>query len=275
MQCVKMEVEDCAFDWLKSVETYTSDQLDSAFQDIDFAFLVGAMPRTKGMERSDLLSRNGKIFKDQGEALSRYAKKSVKVLVVGNPCNTNCLIAMHHAKDIPNEQFFAMTMLDEHRAKYQLAQRAGIHTTDVGQLFIYGNHSATQFPDFENSGVNIDISDTWWFETYVPMIQTRGAAVINARGASSAASAAHAAIETARRLVLESVQPFSVAKYSKGECGSPDGLIVSMPCYFDAGMCKADETYTHSERAQQLIAASYQELLDEYEQVKAMGLIGS
>lgn len=270
---VMMEIEDCAFEWLQSVHCYSSDLLDKAFHDIDFAFLIGAMPRTKGMERSDLLSRNGAIFKEQGEALSKFAKKSVKVLVVGNPCNTNCLIAAHHAKDIPNEQFFAMTMLDENRAKYQLAKRLGVHSSDVQQLFIYGNHSATQFPDFENSGMQVNVEDSWWYETYVPMIQNRGASVINARGASSAASAAHAAVQTARNLVLESPQPFSVAKYSKGEAGSPKGLIVSMPCYFEEGECMVDDQYAHSLEAQKLINLSYSELEEEFNQVKALGLL--
>lgn len=270
---VMMEIEDCAFERLLSVNSFASHQLDQAFKDIDFAFLIGASPRKAGMERSDLLEKNGEIFKEQGEALSEYAKPSVEVLVVGNPCNTNCLIASSHAKNIPHEQFFAMTMLDENRARMQIAIKENISLSDVGQCFIYGNHSATQYPDYENIKHKTDTNDAWWQEAFVPMIQTRGAEVIKARGASSAASAAHAAIKTAHLIVNRSKSAFSVARISNGEYGSPQGLIVSMPTYFDGSSWQTDTAYEHSEVAKRFIAKSYEELQSEYEQVKALGFI--
>lgn len=270
---VMMEIEDCAFERLTSVQGFASDQLDQGFKAIDFAFLIGASPRKAGMERSDLLEKNGEIFKEQGEALSQYAKSSVEVLVVGNPCNTNCLIASHHAKNIPSEQFFAMTMLDENRARMQIAIKEGVALADVGQCFIYGNHSATQYPDYENTKHSVDMQDAWWQDDFVPIIQTRGAAVIKARGASSAASAAHAAIKTAHFIVSKSKASFSVARVSSGEYGSPEGLVVSMPTYFDGNGWQTDTKYQHSEIAKRYIEASYQELQSEYEQVKVLGFI--
>ncbi|MCP8352603.1 malate dehydrogenase [Candidatus Synchoanobacter obligatus] len=270
---VVMEMEDCAWSHMLSVEAFSSDALDQGFKDIDFAFLVGASPRTKGMERADLLSKNGNIFKVQGQALSDYAKPSVEVLVVGNPCNTNCLIAMKHARNIPDTQFYAMTMLDEHRARYQISRRLNVAIDAVKEVFIYGNHSATQFPDYENAKPAVDHSDPWWQETFVPMIQTRGAAVIQARGASSAASAAYAAAQTAQFIVQKSDQPFSVARLSMGDYGSPEDLIVSVPSYFKDGICTAYGKYTHSESASALIQASYDELQAEYDQVLELGLI--
>lgn len=273
LQGVIMEIEDCAFERLLSVKSFASNQLDQGFKDIDFAFLIGASPRKAGMERSDLLEKNGEIFKEQGEALSEYAKQSVEVLVVGNPCNTNCLIASHHAQSIPQEQFFAMTMLDENRARMQIAIKEGVALNDVGQCFIYGNHSATQYPDYENTKHTVDTNDAWWQDEFVPMIQTRGAEVIKARGASSAASAAHAAIKTAHLIVNRSKVPFSVAKVSNGEHGSPSGLVVSMPTYYDGSSWQSDTKYPHSEIAKRLIEKSYQELQSEYEQVKALGFI--
>ena len=270
---VMMEIEDMAFPLLSKVNAFMSHDLENGFKDIDFAFLVGASPRGKGMERSDLLEKNGHIFKEQGKALSAYAKHSVNVLVVGNPCNTNCLIAMHHASQIPNTQFYAMMMLDENRAKFQIAKRQGIAIDEVNDVFIYGNHSSTQFPDFENAVPALDLSDAYWLNEFVPMIQTRGAAVIQARGASSAASAAHAAIQTAYAIVTQSSEPFSVARISKGEHGAPKGLIVSIPSFYEGGECKAYGEFKHSDKAAALIKASYQELADEYEQVKSMGLL--
>lgn len=270
---VMMEIEDMAFPHLVSMNAFSSEQLSSGFADIDFAFLVGASPRGKGMERSDLLAKNASIFKEQGKALSMYAKQSVNVLVVGNPCNTNCLIAMTHAKSIPNSQFYAMTMLDENRARYQIAKRLGIRVADAKDIYIYGNHSSTQFPDFENSNLPIDTSDAWWLDEFVPMIQTRGAEVINARGASSAASAAHAAIATAARIVNQSSTPFSVARLTGGEYGAPKDLVVSIPSVYQDGKCVAYGQFSHSEAALTLIQASYDELAAEFEQVKRMGFL--
>lgn len=272
---VIMELEDGAYPLLSSVLACSDDELDIGFKDIDFAFLVGSMPRQKGMERSDLLEKNGKIFTKQGAALGRYAKQSVNVLVVGNPCNTNCLIAMHHAASIPNGQFYAMTMLDEHRARTQAAKHLQVSIQDLEGLHIYGNHSATQYPDYENiriNGQSIDYDD-WFDTTLVPMIQQRGAEVIKARGASSAASAAHAAITTAKHIVNQSVVPFSVAKISQGEYQSPIGLIVSMPCVFENGICQAFNGYRHSSKALEYMTRSYDELRHEYELVQRMGLI--
>ena len=201
---------------------------------IDFAFLVGAFPRLAGMERKDLLAKNGLIFKTQGEALGAYAKPSVQTLVVGNPCNTNCLIALTHAKNIPSNQFYAMTLLDEFRASYQLAKMCQVSVTSISDLYIYGNHSATQFPDYTNAKVNDQlitrVLDQSWLEaTFVPMIQQRGASVIKARGSSSAASAARAAAETARHIWSQSETPFSVAVLSSGCYGAPEGIVVSAP----------------------------------------------
>lgn len=275
VQGVIMELEDGAYPLLASVSAYSDEELDVGFKEIDFAFLVGSMPRQKGMERSDLLEKNGKIFTKQGKALGQFAKKSVKVLVVGNPCNTNCLIAMQHAESIPNEQFFAMTMLDEHRAKSQVAKHLQVSINDIEGLHIYGNHSATQYPDYENIRVHgAKIKEDDWFEsTFIAMIQQRGAEVIQARGASSAASAAHAAITTAKHIINQSRIPFSVAKISHGEFHSPEGLVVSMPCIFEDGICKAFSGFQHSSHALKHMMYSYDELRNEYQQVKQMGLI--
>lgn len=268
LQSVVMEIEDCAFSRLEKVKIFDSDNLQEGFKDIDFAFLVGASPRLEGMERSDLLAKNGEIFKAQGKALSNYAKPSCKVLVVGNPCNTNCLVAMHHAKNIPNEQFFAMMMLDEHRARTQIANHVNKPLSDI-QVYVYGNHSATQYPDYENANVE---PDDWYLDTLLPMVQQRGAEVIKMRGASSAASAAHAAITTAYHLVNPTDQLFSVASVLGGY-NSPKGLIVSMPHTHSKEGIKVHEGFEHSESAKALIQKSYEELMQEHEQVKSMGLL--
>lgn len=264
-----MEIEDVASPLLSDVQALGDHALDKGFKDVDFVFLVGASPRTAGMERSDLLAKNGEIFKIQGKALSEYANPNCKVLVVGNPCNTNALIAMHHAKNIPNTQFFAMTMLDEHRARFQVAKYTKKTISDVN-VYIYGNHSATQYPDFENSGV--DVNDSWYKEVFIPMIQTRGASVIEQRGASSAASAAHAAVRTAYHLVNASDTIFSIASCSNGDYGAPEGLLVSMP-HINNGKIEVYKDFMHSNEAKALIQKSFDELSSEYEQVKSMGLL--
>src|SRR5690242_11844391 len=190
-----MELEDCSFPLL--ADMVQTDDPDSAFGDVDVALLVGAMPRKEGMERSDLLSANGGIFKPQGEALSRSAKRDVKVLVVGNPANTNCLIAQQNAKDLDPGCFTAMTRLDHNRALAQLAAKAGAHTTDVTRMTIWGNHSATQFPDIFHAEISgkpateVVNDKDWYHDDFIPTVQQRGAAVIKARGLSSAASAAN------------------------------------------------------------------------------------
>ena len=202
---VAMELDDCAFPLLTEV-VQTSD-VSVGFKDVDWALLVGSVPRKKGMERADLLGINGKVFIGQGKAINDYAKKSVRVLVVGNPCNTNCLIAMKSAPDIPDEQFFAMTRLDENRAKTQLAQKAGVPVSEISELCVWGNHGPSMFPDFYNAKIGrlkaVDVinDEAWLKDNFVPTVGKRGAAIIAARGASSAASAANAVVDTVRDLV--------------------------------------------------------------------------
>ena len=235
LEGVVMELDDCAFPLLKKV-TPTAD-LDEGFRGVNWALLVGSVPRKQGMERKDLLGINGKIFVGQGQAIERSAAKDVRVLVVGNPCNTNCLIAMNNAKGVPQDRWFAMTRLDENRAKTQLAKKAGVDVTSVTNLTIWGNHSATMYPDFYNARIDgraaTDvISDQSWYEnTVIPTVQQRGAAIIKARGSSSAASAANAVVDTVRSLVTPTPEgdSYSVAICSKGDYGIEQGLIASMP----------------------------------------------
>ena len=232
---VVMELDDCAFPLLN--EVVATCDLDEGFKGANWALLVGSVPRGPGMERKDLLGINGKIFTGQGEAISRSASRDVRTLVVGNPCNTNCLIAMNAAKDIPNDQFFAMTRLDENRAKSQLAQKAGVHQSAVSNMCIWGNHSATQYPDYTNAKINgapvtDAISDTEWLQgEFISTVQQRGAAIIQARGQSSAASAANGVVDTVRSLVNPTPEGdwTSVAICSKGDYGIDEGLIASMP----------------------------------------------
>lgn len=242
LQGVIMELEDCAFPLLNNV-VGTSD-LNEGFKDTNWALLVGSIPRGKGMERADLLKVNGKIFVEQGKAINSNAASDVRVLVVGNPCNTNALIAMNTAKDIPNERFFAMTKLDENRAKSQLAQKANVHVKDVTNLCVWGNHSSTQYPDFVNAKIKGEkatslISDKEWLENeFIQTVQQRGSAIIQARGLSSAASAANSIIETVKSLVTPSSPGdwTSICVCSKGEYGIDEGLIASMPIKTDDGI---------------------------------------
>jgi malate dehydrogenase len=232
---VVMELNDCAFPLLESIEA-TSD-LDVGFDGANWALLVGSVPRKAGMERKDLLGINGKIFVGQGQAIERSAADDVRVLVVGNPCNTNCLIAMKNAPGVPAERWHAMTRLDENRAKSALAEKAGCHNRDVTRLAIWGNHSSTLYPDFENALINGEpvsksIPDTAWLEgDFIKNVQQRGAAIIAARGLSSAASAAHAALDTV--ITVKSVTPaddwHSVAVASDGSYGVEEGLVCSFP----------------------------------------------
>ena len=235
LEGVVMELHDCAFPLLKGI-TPTAD-LDEGFRDVNWALLVGSIPRKAGMERGDLLGINGRIFIGQGQAIEKNAASDVRVLVVGNPCNTNCLIAMNNAKSIPRDRWFAMTRLDENRAKAQLAQRAGVDVTDVTNMTIWGNHSSTQYPDFYNAkikGKNAHkaISDEAWFkETFLPAVQQRGAAIIKARGSSSAASAANAVVDTLHSLTTDTKAGdwYSVAVCSDGSYGVEKDLISSFP----------------------------------------------
>lgn len=228
---VIMELEDCAFPLVKSVKMSADPR--EAFEDIDVALFIGAKPRGPGQERKDLLAENGKIFVGQGEALNATAKKDAKILVVGNPCNTNCLVLMHHAKDLPRENFFAMTRLDQNRAAAQLAQKAGVPITEVENLAVWGNHSATQVPDFINAKISgkaaVDVIDRGWLEgEFFTTVQQRGAAIIKARRKSSAASAAIAAIGTINSIMGSDLH--SAGVLSDGNpYGIADGLIFSFP----------------------------------------------
>lgn len=268
---VAMELDDCAFPLLTEI-VQTSD-LSVGFKDVDWALLVGSVPRKQGMERADLLGINGKVFVGQGKAINDHAKKSVRVVVVGNPCNTNCLIAMRSAPDIPNEQFFAMTRLDENRAKTQLAQKAGVPVQDVTELCVWGNHSPTMFPDFFNAKIRrqkvteVIADEAWLKDVFVPTVGQRGKAIIEARGASSAASAANAVVDTVRDLIQPTRGGFhSVCVISKGEYGTPEGIITSLPIRVDAvGNWRVVEGIKLNEYAKSKIAASNAELLEERE----------
>jgi malate dehydrogenase len=238
---VIMELDDCAFPLLNEV-VGTAD-LDEGFKGANWCLLVGSVPRKAGMERGDLLGINGKIFTGQGQAIARNAASDVRVLVVGNPCNTNALIAMNNAAGVPNERFFAMTRLDENRAKSQLAQKAGVHQSKVTNLCIWGNHSATQYPDFTNAKIDGKpvgevISDTEWLKgEFISTVQQRGAAIIKARGASSAASAANAAMDTVKSLITPTAEGdwHSVAVCSDGSYGIEKGIMASFPIRTLAG----------------------------------------
>jgi len=232
---VVMELDDCAFPLLKNVVATTD--LNEGFRDVNWALLVGSVPRKAGMERKDLLGINGKIFIGQGQAIEKNAAQNVRILVIGNPCNTNCLIAMNNAKSIPRDRWFAMTRLDENRAKAQLAQKTGVDITEVTKMTIWGNHSATQYPDAYNatikgrSAADVIGNESWLKETFIPAVQQRGAAIIKARGSSSAASAANAIIGTVRSLSNNTAEGdwYSVAVCSDGSYEVEKGLICSFP----------------------------------------------
>jgi malate dehydrogenase len=276
---VKMELDDCAFSPL--VDVITTDDANVAFGDADIALLVGAMPRKDGMERSDLLSANGGIFKPQGAAISANAKKNIKVLVVGNPANTNSLIAMHNAPNTDPRQFTAMTRLDHNRAISQLAQRVNKPVTSIKKMTIWGNHSTTQYPDLfhcEVDGKNAAqlVNDQSWIEeTYIPTVAKRGAAVIKARGSSSAASAANAAIDHVRNWVLGTPAGdwVSMSVPSDGSYGVPEGLISSFPCTCANGDYSIVQGLDIDAFSRARIDASVAELLEERDAVKELGLI--
>ena len=273
-----MELDDCAFPLLKKI-TCTSD-VNIAMRDSNWVIFVGSVPRKAGMERSDLLKINGGIFTQQGRAMNDNAASDVRGFVVGNPCNTNCLIAMHHAPDIPNDRFFAMTALDELRARNQLAMKANVDINAVKKMVIWGNHSSTQYPDFYHTEINgkptHDLIDEKWLQgDFITTVQQRGAAIIKARGASSAASAANAVITSIRHLTTDTPSDdyFSVAKYSEGEYGIEPGLIFSFPCQVKNGQLHVVEGLTHNAFSQEKIAASQAELLSERDAVKELELI--
>jgi malate dehydrogenase len=271
-----MELQDCSFPLLASTEIF--DDPTEAFDGVNVAMLVGARPRSKGMERADLLEANGQIFRPQGEALNAGAADDVKILVVGNPANTNALIAMNNAPDIPSERFTAMTRLDENRAVAQLADRLGVGVEDVEDLAIWGNHSPTMFPDLFNAKVNgqraVDLVDMGWYENeYIPRVGKRGAEIIEARGASSAASAANAAIDHVRDWVLGASGLRSMAVRSHGEYGVDEGLISSFPVRVSGGSYEIAEGLEVDDFARGKIDATVNELKDERDSVRELSLI--
>ena len=274
-----MELDDCAFPLLSGI--VRTDDAETAFGDADVALLVGAMPRKDGMERSDLLSANGGIFKPQGEALSAAAKKDVKVLVVGNPANTNALIAMSNAKDLDPGRFTAMTRLDHNRAVAQLAAKSGTTVNDVRKMTIWGNHSATQYPDVFHAEIGGKpaaevIGDQAWIESeFIPTVAQRGAAIIKARGLSSAASAANAAIDHVRSWALGTPEGdwVSMGIPSDGSYGTPEGIISSFPCTCRDGNYEIVQGLDIDEFSRSKIDASTAELVSERDAVQELGLI--
>ena len=277
---VAMELEDCAFPLLAGM--VQTDDPDTAFGDVDVALLVGAMPRKEGMERSDLLSANGGIFKPQGAALSRSAQRDVKVLIVGNPANTNALIAQRNAPDLDPRRFTAMTRLDHNRAIAQLAAKAGVHSTDVRKMTIWGNHSATQYPDVFHAEVGgkpgyaaIGEDQGWLEGEFIPTVQQRGAAIIKARGLSSAASAANAAVDHVRSWVLGTPEGdwVSMGVVSDGSYGAPEGIITSFPCTANDGEYEIVQGLDIDDFSRARIDKSNAELVDERQAVTELGLV--
>ncbi len=279
LEGVRMELDDCAFPLLAGV--VCTDNAETAFGDADAAFLVGAMPRKDGMERGDLLSANGGIFKPQGQALGAAAKKDVKVLVVGNPANTNAVIAMNNAKGLDPSRFTAMTRLDHNRAMTQLATKVGKSVTDIKKMTIWGNHSSTQYPDLFHCEVNGQnaaalINDQAWIENdFIPTVAKRGAAIIKARGLSSAASAANAAIDHMNSWALGTAEGdwVSMAIPSDGSYGVPEGIISSFPCVCKDGKYSIVQGLDIDDFSRARIDASVAELVEERDEVKKLGLI--
>jgi malate dehydrogenase len=279
LEGVAMELDDCAFPLLADMDLY--DQASQAFDGANVVLMVGARPRSKGMERSDLLEANGAIFTEQGRALSEKAADDVKVLVVGNPANTNCLIAMENAPDVPHQRFSAMTRLDHNRAKAQLARKAGAPVAEVTNMTIWGNHSATQYPDIFNakvSGRNAAevVDDREWLESdFIPTVQKRGAAIIEARGASSAASAANAAIDQMRDWSEGTPRGdwVSMAVRSDGSYGVEEGLISSFPCVCSEGEWKIVDGLELNDFSRERLEATVGELKEERDMVSQLELI--
>ena len=276
LEGVAMELDDCAFPLLQGM--VLTDNADQAFDGVNWALLIGARPRGKGMERKDLLEANGAIFKPQGAAINKGAASDVRVLVVGNPANTNALITMQNAPDVPHERFTAMTRLDHNRAMTQLAQKAGVPVTDVKKVTIWGNHSATQYPDAYHAEINgkpaaeVIGDDSWIRDTFIPTVQKRGAAVIEARGQSSAASAANAAINHVQTWYSGTAAGdwVSMGVPSTGAYGSPEGVIFSYPVTVTNGQYHIVEGLSLSDFDRQLIAATGQELMEERDAVSSM-----
>jgi malate dehydrogenase len=274
-----MELEDCAFPLLAALDIH--DDPADAFEGCNIAMLVGARPRTKGMERSDLLEANGGIFKPQGEAINEHAADDVKVLVVGNPANTNCLIALSHAPDVPRERFTAMTRLDHNRAIAQLASKLGVPVSEITKMTVWGNHSTTQYPDLVHAKVGgrsawdaVD-DEAWIRDEFIPRVAKRGAEVIEARGASSAASAANAAIDHVHDWVLGTPEAdwVSMSVPSDGSYGVEEGLVSGFPCTCTGGDWKLVDGLDIDDFSRPRIDASVNELREERDAVKQLGLI--
>ena len=276
---VRMELEDCAYAPL--VEVITTDDANVAFGDTDIALLIGAMPRRDGMERADLLTANGGIFKPQGQAIAKNAKNNVKILVVGNPANTNALIAMSNAPGIEPKQFTAMTRLDHNRAVAQLARHLGKPVTSVKKMTIWGNHSASQYPDLYNcevdgkSAASLVNDEAWIRDTFIPTVAKRGAVIIKARGLSSAASAGTAAMDHVRNWVQGTLAGdwVSMSVSSDGSYGVPQGLISSFPCTCQNGEYEIVQGLPINDFSRKMIDASVAELIDERDSVRGLGLI--
>ncbi len=276
LEGVAMELEDCAFPLLHSVEMTTDPKY--AFDGASWALLVGSVPRKEGIERGDLLKMNGGIFGSYGKAISDAAASDIRILVVGNPCNTNCLIARSNAKDIPAERWFAMVRLDQNRAKAQLAKKAGAAVSDVQHMAIWGNHSATQFPDFRNATIKGRpvpemINDTAWLQRdFLKTIQQRGAAIITARGASSAGSAAGAIIDSVVSIHTPTAADdcAALAVTSRGEYGVPEGLQFGFPVRSTGSSWQIIEGLQHDAFAKEKLRVTTHELLDEREEVKEL-----
>jgi malate dehydrogenase len=272
---VAMELDDCAFPLLRGIVATTD--LAEAFADADVVFLVGARPRGPGMERKDLLAANGAIFGPQGKAIAAHASRDVRVLTVGNPANTNCLIAASNAKGLDPRQFHAMTRLDHNRALSQLAAKTGVHTTDVRRMTIWGNHSSTQFPDIAHCTVKGRparelVDETWYRDTFIPTVQQRGAAIIKARGASSAASAASAAIDHVRSWVHGTPEGdwVSMPVPSDGSYGVAPGLVFSYPCTCRSGDYEIVQGLEHDAFAHDRLATTEHELREERSAVEEL-----
>ena len=269
LEGVVMELQDCAFPLLKGIVP-TCD-LNEGFNNASWALLVGSVPRKAGMERKDLLGINGKIFTSQGKAIQDNAASDIRTLVVGNPCNTNCLIAMNNAPDIPKDRWFAMTRLDENRAKTQLAIKAGVDVTSVKKLAIWGNHSLTMYPNYFDATIDgkaipeVITDESWFKDDFIPTVQQRGGAIIKARGLSSAASAANAAIDTVNSIITPTANDdyFSVAVHSKGEYGIEPGLIYSYPTQSDGQNLSIIEGLEVNAFSQEKIKATEAELSEE------------
>lgn len=273
LQGVEMELRDCAFPLLEDIIT-TAD-INIGFKDVDYALLIGSRPRTKGMERSDLLSANGKIFGPQGRAINDHASRDVKVLIVGNPANTNALIAMNNAPDIPSEQFTSMMRLDHNRALSQLSSKTNVPVTKINQMVVWGNHSLTQYPDISHCNVNGNsaaslVDESWYRNEFIPKVQKRGAEIINARGASSAASAASAAIDHMRDWVLSALGDnwVSMGIVSKGDYSITEGLMFSFPIICKNGGYEVVQGLDQDDFSLEMIKATEKELLEERDAVK-------